>query len=364
MADRCLARADTIYLTRSENGPAVKYRAFGRTGLDISEIGFGCGNTAGLMVSGSAEQRRATVSRALDLGINYFDTAPNYGQRQGGMGTSEANLGQTLRELGARPIVGTKVEFDPETIHDIPRAVAESVEASLRRLGLDTIDVLYLHNRIGAERELRPGPMGSKLSPADVLGRRGVVDAFERECEGGRVRFVGFCTSGGDVAATRRVLEEGTFDCVQLTYNILNPTEGRLPPDGFQGADHGQFIDAAAARGLGVVVIRVLAAGALSGLAERHPVAGTRERGEYEGDLARAQTLRFLADEHEQTLSQEAIRFALAKREVSTVLVGFSDDPQVVEAVSGSDAGPLPPRDIERLEPLYRTDFGRGVAGG
>ena len=104
----------------------MKYRPLGTTGLQISEIGFGCGNTAGLMTQGTAEQERTAVSRALDLGINYFDTAPNYGVRVGGVGVSERHLGQVLHELGAKPIIGTKVEFSGEELADIPRTIRSS----------------------------------------------------------------------------------------------------------------------------------------------------------------------------------------------------------------------------------------------
>ena len=73
----------------------MQYRTLGSTGVRMSEIGFGCGDTAGLMISGTPEQRRDAVRHALDLGIDYFDTAPVYGDT-----VSEAHLGQALRELG------------------------------------------------------------------------------------------------------------------------------------------------------------------------------------------------------------------------------------------------------------------------
>ena len=87
----------------------MKRRPLGRTGLSVPEIGFGCGPTAGLMVRGDAETRRDVVARALELGIDYFDTAPAYG------GTlSEQNLGETLRALGAKPLIATKIVLELE----------------------------------------------------------------------------------------------------------------------------------------------------------------------------------------------------------------------------------------------------------
>ena len=69
------------------------------------------------MTQGSVEDERAAVQRTVDLGVNYFDTAPNYGARVGGTGVSERHLGQVLRDLSIDPIVGSKVEFSPEDLY-------------------------------------------------------------------------------------------------------------------------------------------------------------------------------------------------------------------------------------------------------
>lgn len=338
----------------------MQYRPFGSTGLRVSEIGFGCGNTAGLLTGGEPADQREAVRRALELGINFFDTAPNYGERTGGTGTSESNLGRVLRELGARPIICTKVEFWPSDLDDIPGKVARSVEGSLERLGIDVIDLLYLHNRVGSRRVLRNSAMGSHMTVEDVLGPRGALEALDRVRGEGRARFLGFCSGGGDVGATRQVLECGGFDCVQLTYNILNPTEGRTPPPGFRGEDYGQVIDRAAARGMGVVVIRVLAGGALTG-SDRHPLnTGSRVDAQFENERAQAGALIFLAGDGTQTMAQAAIRFALAKREVSSVLVGFSDVAQIEDAVVASEMGPLPPATLGAIERVYSANLQAG----
>src|SRR5437763_14141020 len=72
----------------------VQYRTLGRTGIRISQIGFGCGSQGGLMVRGERSEQLRAVARAVELGINYFDTAASYGD-----GESERNLGSVLREL-------------------------------------------------------------------------------------------------------------------------------------------------------------------------------------------------------------------------------------------------------------------------
>src|SRR3989338_7467758 len=113
----------------------------GRTGLKVSELGFGCGSVGGLLVRGEYPKMRRAVARALELGIAYFDTASLYGD-----GQSEVNLGAVLREIGADPLVGTKVRLEPPDLDRVEAAIAESVEASLRRLGRERIDLIHLHN--------------------------------------------------------------------------------------------------------------------------------------------------------------------------------------------------------------------------
>ena len=83
----------------------MKYRNLGKTGLKVSELGFGCGSIGGLMVRGERKDQLRVVTRAIESGINYFDTARIYGD-----GQSETNLGQVLKELKSDVVVGTKVQ--------------------------------------------------------------------------------------------------------------------------------------------------------------------------------------------------------------------------------------------------------------
>ncbi len=344
----------------------MEYRTLGNTGLTVSEIGFGCGNTGGLMVSGSPQERAAVVARALELGITYFDTASTYGD-----GLSENHLGETLRELGAhalgaRTVVATKARVMTEELGDISGAVVRSVEASLGRLGMESVDLVQLHSRMVTHRA--PGArlgIGPPLTVEEVLGPGGVVEAFERLREQGKVRHFGLCAFGGEMAALRRGLDSGRLDTLLVYYNMLNPSAGMPAPPGFQEPDYERIIDHAGAGGLGVVVVRVLAAGALSGAAERHPLAGGGGGPEgtgrgYEADAERTRSLAFLNREGRHSQAQAAIRFALMKREVSTVLVGFSSLAQVEEAAACSGAGGLDPADLERLDGLRRAGFGSG----
>src|SRR5438128_8466511 len=121
----------------------MEQRPLGTTGLTVSALGFGCGAVGGLMVRGNAAEQRQAVSRALDAGITYFDTAASYGD-----GLSEEHLGQVMRDLGAwsQVVVGTKVRLRPEEQREPAKAVRASIEASLERLGRDDVDLLSLHN--------------------------------------------------------------------------------------------------------------------------------------------------------------------------------------------------------------------------
>src|ERR1700733_13446579 len=100
----------------------MEMRVYGRTGMNISILGFGCGAVGGLMVRGSAADQEKAIGRALDVGINYFDTAVQYG-----MGASETNLGRTLKTLKPSEVfVGTKVRLPPEDFGGIAAAATRS----------------------------------------------------------------------------------------------------------------------------------------------------------------------------------------------------------------------------------------------
>ena len=92
------------------------------------------------------------VQLALDLGINYFDTAPSYGD-----GKSETNLGKVLSELEPKIVIASKVGLSLDQLDNIPDEVEKSVEASLVRLQLDHVDILQLHSRVALTREVPSG---------------------------------------------------------------------------------------------------------------------------------------------------------------------------------------------------------------
>ena len=326
----------------------MNYRQLGGTGLKVSEIGFGCGNVGGLIVRGDQKDRVRTVARAIELGVNYFDTAPAYGG-----GVSERNLGLALEELKADVIVSTKVGLLGGELDDIRGNVLKSADTSLGLLGRDSVDLIQLHNRITTRHDVPKDAM----SVDDVLGQ--VVDAFQELQRQGKTRHFGI-TGLGETGAVHSVLDSGTLGTVQACYNLLNPSAGRPMHAGFDGQDFGELIDRANAKDMGVIIISVLAEGALTGVVSRHPVAdqlatALASRNDYAEDVRRAGEFGFLVDQgHAETPVEGAIRFALTKEEVSTVLVGFSSMEHLEKAVEYASNGPLPSQAMDMLPEAWQ----------
>jgi aryl-alcohol dehydrogenase-like predicted oxidoreductase len=330
----------------------MQFRTVGRTGIRLSEIGFGCGNNAVLMVkAGYAEQLKA-VRHALDLGINFFDTAFAYG-----LGKSEENLGRILNELGANPVISTKIRLDADAVDDVKGATIRAVEGGLARLKRDRVDFIQLHTRVTLEKGA-----GKRftLTPKDVLGPNGVIDGFKTMRDRAKVGHFGF--SGlGDPKALQELVESGEFHGFQAYYNLLNPSAGQPVPPDFSALDYGQIIDRAAAKGMGAFVIRILAAGALTG----DPSAGGGSSPEplspgsdYSLDLQRAEKIKAALGVEGNRLTQAAIRFGLMNSNVSTVLVGFSNTAHIDEAVACSGAPALSEEQLAKVRQLWETDFG------
>jgi aryl-alcohol dehydrogenase-like predicted oxidoreductase len=322
----------------------MEKRRLGRTGLEVSALGFGCGAVGGLMINGSPADQDRAVARALDLGINYFDTAAMYGN-----GRSEQNLGPVLKRLKPQLYLGTKVRIPGAEKHDIAGAVTRSLEASLSRLQLDHVDLFQLHNHITA------AGADSDLTPEVVLGE--VVPAFERLRRDGKTRFFGI-TAVGDTAALHRVADARVFDTAQVSYNMLNPSAGRQVPAGYPAHDFGDLLARTQTADMGVIAIRVLAAGALSGSEERHPhgspeVAPIGSGRDYRTDVGRARRLEALVREgYAASLVEASIRFTMSHSAVSTALVGYSTLEQLEYAATAAEKGPLPSAALDRLAAL------------
>ena len=341
----------------------MKYRDVGDTGMRISEIGFGTGDNAGLMVKGSFEQQVEAVEKALELGVNYFDTSPDYGK-----GVAETNIGKLMREIGFRPYLTTKVEIMPDELDHIADAVVGSVDESLERLGVDFVDVVQIHNPPGLETDTTVSGW-IHLGVNDYLGPGGALEGLDRVRRSGKARYLGFASEDANAEAVRMLLETREFQLVNVWYDLLNPTAGMKRPDGLDiQHDYGRFIDRALELGVGVAVIRPLAGGVLTDHAVngggRHALAGgglTRSADMYQAMVQRALPFAFLSH-GDQKLSQAAYRFILQHPGVTTVLGGYSELAHLEEATGCSAAGPLSDEDMAHLDMVWRSNCGRWSA--
>jgi len=328
----------------------MERRKLGRTGLDVSVLGFGCGAVGGLMVRGSPADQERAVARAIELGINYFDTAAMYGN-----GESERNLGRVMKSLKPDIHVGTKVRIPAGERNRVAAAVTQSLEASLQRLQLERMDLFQLHNHITWDGR------DSDLTPEIVLGE--VVPAFERLREQGKTRFFGI-TAVGDTPALHQVADARAFHTAQVSYNLLNPSAGAAVPPNYPAHDFANLLAHTKTAGMGVIAIRVLAAGALSGTEARHPLGSPMVEpigtgSSYRIDVERARRLELLLREGlADSVIELAVRFVISHEAVSTALVGYSTLEHLEYAATAANKGPLSADVLDRIAALQNSFAG------
>jgi aryl-alcohol dehydrogenase-like predicted oxidoreductase len=226
----------------------MQYKVLGRTGLRVSVIGYG-GAVLGIPYYLAQEDTAdpttqanyvAAIERAIELGINYFDTAPGYGD-----GTSEATMGRALSAHRDRVLLASKVTYSGS-----PDAIQVSIEQSLRRLKTDYLDVLQFHGGYFNDKE------------ADGILNGGRLERLERLRDAGEIRFIGI-TSEVPTGALERMLATKRFDVLQICYNLTNQLS----------CDHSRECRGIAALAkqydMGVVTMRTATSGFLQGLMTR-----------------------------------------------------------------------------------------------
>jgi D-threo-aldose 1-dehydrogenase len=323
----------------------MRYRTFGRTGLQVSEVVFGGGWVGGVLIHQDDATKLSTLRRAMQAGINWIDTAASYGK-----GQSEQALGWLLKELDNKPYLSTKVVLDTEKLDDIGGQVEKGFQESLKRLNRESVDLLLLHNQI--EAQAKPG----SVTPDDVLRTGGAADALERMRAQGLTRYIGM-TALGDVASCKRIIDSGRFDAAQVYYNVLNPSAARAMPARWSGHDFGGLFAACKAQGTAVMAIRVFAAGVLASEA-RHgrEVVITRDA-DLNTEARRAQAVIAALGETCGTRAQTALRYVLSNPDVACAIIGLAEPAHLEEALAGEAMGPLPAAALSALEKLYSNDF-------
>jgi D-threo-aldose 1-dehydrogenase len=325
----------------------MEHRPFGRSGIDVSEVVFGAGAVGGILMHKDDATKREAIRRAMAGGINWIDTAAQYGN-----GKSEEALGWLLPEAGATPYLSTKFGLDVTNLKDIPAQIEERLNASLAQLKRSSVDVLQLHNRIGRTTG------GRVMTVEHILSKNGVADGLERLREKGLIRHMGI-TAIGETESVCEVIRSGRFDSAQVYYNLLNPSAGRSMPDAWRGQNMNGIIDACRANGVAVMAIRIFAAG----------VIATDERTGRESVLIADTSV--AEDERKTkavfdaigggqgTRAQVALRFVLANPHVSCAVIGSAELHHIDEALQAAEMGPLPPDVLKRLDALYESDFRR-----
>lgn len=272
----------------------------GESGLRVSRVGLGCNNFGSRI---DLAQTRAVVEAALDVGINFFDTAEVYG----GGGGSERMLGEILEGRRDQVVLATKFGWAPDRGHGAPEYVQGAIDGSLERLRTDHVDLYYLH---------KPD---SDTPIAETLG---ALDGLVRA---GKVRAIGCSNFSAErlAEADRVAREQGTtrFTALQNEYNLL------------QRDDDAEVLPLCRELGIGYVPYFPLASGLLTGKyrpAEPAP-EGTRLAGRHidEESLDRVEVLARFATDHGHTLLDLAVSALASTPGVASVIAGATKAEQV-----------------------------------
>jgi aryl-alcohol dehydrogenase-like predicted oxidoreductase len=284
------------------------YRPLGRTGMTVSEIGFGCASWWG-QKRFAERDAIALVHEALDRGVTFFDTGAAYSG-----GEAEPRLGRALKgRADERLVVATKAG----TYHDgrrvmrdfRPAAIEASVERSLQRLGIESLPLLQLHGPAIAELD------ESLLETLQGLKQRGLIRAL------GANSF--------DPAVVEHIIGLPQFDVVMVDYNVLRPERAPL-------------IARAAAAGKGVLAGMALAMGhpnrQLTRLrAPRDVWYALRALKNHRADILKGARFGFLSELEGMSASQAALAYVLADPHVSCAVVGTTRMAHLVENIAASD---------------------------
>ena len=297
----------------------MRYRPLGRTGLTVSEIGFGCASWWG-MAAFSETDAIALVHAALDHGVTLFDTAPGYSR-----GEAEPRLGRALKGRNLDGLViatkaGTRFEGGRMVRDMTLPAITASVERSLARLGLETLPLVQLH-----------GPGLEELTDEFAEG-------LERLKARGMVRALG--VNSFDPTVIDRAIALPVFDTVMVDYNVLRPERAPL-------------VARAAQAGKGVLAGMALAMGhtGLQVLKLRRPRDlwyALRALKNHRADIARGARLAFLNQLPDMSGAQAALAYVLANPDVSSAVTGTTRMAHLLENLGASGLA-LSPQTAARL---------------
>src|SRR5215813_11015675 len=319
----------------------------GRTGLEISDIAFGGGDTGGILIRGEETDCVTTLTRAVKAGINWIDTAALYGN-----GASEEAIGRYIGALSPRPQISTKVRIERDDMHDLRGAIERSLIESLKRLRTDHVALFQLHNQLGEAVGGRPG-----LPVEDVIGRGGVADIFSHLKEQGLFQASGI-TAAGETKACLDVINSGRFDCAQVYYNAINPSAAwKRAPQQWSAQDFTGVMAACWKENMGMLNIRVFAGGPLASAKRPDRLAVFTSGTDVDNEMRCAAAVHRALGSEYGTPAQTGLRFVLGNRDLSTRVIGISSLNDLNEALTAVEKGPLPGAAITRLKDLWAIDF-------
>lgn len=319
------------------------YRDFGKTGWRVSQVGVGCWQFGGaITIDGkpdgwpgvSDEESAATITRAVELGVNFFDTADMYG-----WGRSEEVLGRTLKEIGHRDRlhVATKVGFwyddqGNRTFNESKDYILRACDASLRRLQTDHID-LYQCHLWRTERWTE------------------FLDAFETLQQQGKIGFYGVSTNDFDII--EHFDERKYLASVQSKYSLLDRHAER------------DILPYCRARGIAFIARTPLAQGKLSGRMTKEQKFDADDirskwlegggRKSFERDVDTVDRLKPIAENHDLTMAELAMKFVVTHPVVSTTIPGTRNRTQLEDNVAAGLLSPLTRDELAAIQQVLAT---------
>ncbi len=324
----------------------MEQRTFGTLG-QVSALTIGGGGLGQVWGATTRDEGVATLREAIDGGIDWIDVAPLYGN-----GEAERVVGETF--AGALPPgvrISTKCFLGNPPADEVAARLEASLRESLERLCLGRVDLFLLHGMVIPDE--RAGQRGYRGTPRSLFAGH-VVPAFERLKGLGLIGGWGISGIGVPAAVIETIETSPQPDAVQIVTNVLDSAGGMKTFD--EPARPRRILAAAAARGLGVMGIRAVQAGALTDAIDRDLPADHPEA----LDFARAAPFRALAAELSQTPAFLAHRYALSMSGVSTVILGVKNRAELRECLAAEAAGPLSSAVIGRVDVMV----GHGTKAG
>ena len=304
----------------------MEYRTFGRTGLRVSVAGMGAGGPSklGKMTGRSEKESIAVVRRALELGVNYIDTAEAYG--------TEEIVGRAIRDFSRDSLViATKKNAFREGEPVPSREFAAGVEASLKRLGVETIDVFHFH--------------GARLEQYQHICDE-LVPVLQKMQQSGKIRHLAVSehfASDFEHELLQQAVEDDLFDVVMVGFNMLNQT-----------ARH-KILPATSKKGIATECMFAVRRAFSNPARLREILVELRRRGEIEVDaLNLFDPLDWvLAESDARTLPEAAYRFCRHEPGIDIVLTGTGNIRHLEENVASLLRPPLPSKVVERLTKIF-----------